>query len=126
MTPLRAIRLAMMGGVLLFGGVSWFLTGLPDWSPPEPGMADQLGVVARITWLLAGGGLLVLFLKYRSIESPAQASTFAIFAWALGETLALLGGVVFFLTSLAGWYIAGVIALAVTFLAFPPPDAVKR
>lgn len=125
-TPLRAIRLAMMGGVLLFGAVSWFLTALPDWSPPEPGLVDRLGLVARITWFIAVGALLVLFLKYRQLESPAQASTFAILAWALGETLALLGGVVYFLTSLAAWYIAGVIALVVTFLAFPPPDPVRR
>jgi hypothetical protein len=42
-------------------------------------------------------------------------------AWALGETLALLGGVIFFLTSMSGWYIAGVIALTLTFVAFPAP-----
>jgi hypothetical protein len=125
MTPLHAIRLAMMGGVLLFGGISWFLTQMPDWSAPEPGLADQLGRIAKIAWPVVGVALVVMFLKFRDAASAAQASTVAILAWALGETLALLGGVVFFLTSLAGWYIAGVVALTLTFVAFPPPPPLK-
>ena len=121
MTPLHAIRLAMMGGVLLFGGVSWFLTRTPDWVPPEPGVADQLNGVARIAWVAAGVALVVLFLKFRDYTNSARASSVAILSWALGETLALLGGVVFFLTSAAGWYVAGVVLLTLTFVAFPPP-----
>ena len=121
MTPLHAIRLAMMGGVLLFGGVSWFLTNTPDWSAPEPGLADQLKRVATIAWVVVGAALIVIFLRFRDSSNPARASSIAIMAWALGETLALLGGVIFFLTSLSGWYIAGVIALTLTFVAFPAP-----
>lgn len=121
MTPLRAIRLAMMGGVLLFGGVSWFITRAPGWTAPDPGIAAELTWIARVVWALAGIALVVLFLKFRDSESVARASTVAIVSWSLGETLALLGGVVFFLTAAAGWYVAGVIALALTFVAFPPP-----
>lgn len=119
MSPLHAIRLAMMGGVLLFGGVSWFLTRNPEWSAPEPGMAEQLAGIARITWIVVGIALVVMFLKFRDSTSAARASSVAILAWALGETLALLGGVVFFLTALPGWYVAGVVALTLTFVAFP-------
>lgn len=122
MTPLHAIRLAMMGGVLLFGGVSWFLTSMPDWSAPEPGLADQLRWVATVTWVVAGAALIVIYVKFRDASNPARASSVAIMAWALGETLALLGGVIFFLTSMSGWYIAGVIALTLTFVAFPAPQ----
>lgn len=121
MSPLRAIRMAMMGGVLLFGGVSWFLTRNPEWSAPEPGMADQLAGIARITWIVVTIALSVMFLRFRDSTSVPRASSVAILAWALGETLALLGGVVFFLTSIPGWYIAGVVALTLTFVAFPPP-----
>ena len=122
MTPLHAIRLAMMGGVLLFGGVSWFLTNMPEWSAPEPGLADQLKLVATVTWVVIGAALVVIFLKFRDSSNPARASSVAIMAWALGETLALLGGVIFFLTSMSGWYVAGVIALTLTFVAFPAPQ----
>lgn len=121
MTPLHAIRLAMMGGVLLFGGMSWFVTRTPEWVAPEPQFTVQLNGVARIIWIVVGLGLLVMFLKFRESASVARASTVAIVAWSLGETLALLGGVVLFLTSIATWFIAGVVALALTFVAFPPP-----
>ena len=126
MTPLHAIRLAMMGGVLLFGGVSWFLTQSPDWTSPEPGIGDQLGRIARIAWIVVTVALIVMFTKFREPTDTARASSVAILAWALGETLALLGGVVYFLTSMPGWYIAGVVVLTVTFVAFPPPPALKH
>ena len=126
MTPLPAIRLAMLGGVLLFGGVSWFLTHTPDWTAPEPGVADQLTMITRSTWVIVGVVLTILFLKFRDSTNPARASSVAILAWALGETLALLGGVVFFLTSATAWYIAGVIALCLTFFAFPAPPPLRR
>ena len=121
MTPLHAIRLAMMGGVLLFGGVSWFLTSMTDWSPPEAGVASQLTRVATVVWVVVSAALIVMFLKFRDSTSVSKASSVAILAWALGETLALLGGVIFFLTALSWWYLAGVIALTLTFVAFPAP-----
>ncbi len=126
MTPLPAIRLAMMAGVLLFGGVSWFLTHTPDWTAPEPGVADQLTGIARVAWVIVGVALTVLFLKFRDPTNAARASSVAILSWALGETLALLGGVVFFLTSAAAWYIAGVVVLTLTFVAFPAPPPLRR
>ena len=111
----------MMGGVLLFGGVSWFLTSMPDWSAPEPGITAELTRVATIAWVGVGAALVVMFLKFRDSTNAARASSVAILAWALGESLALLGGVIFFLTSLSAWYVAGVIALTLTFVAFPAP-----
>jgi hypothetical protein len=126
MTPLPAIRLAMLGGVLLFGGVSWFLTRAPDWTAPEPGVAGQLTGIARIVWVIAGVSLTILFLKFRDSTNAARASSVAILSWALGETLALLGGVVFFLTAAAAWYIAGLLALVLTFVAFPAPPPQPR
>ena len=122
MTPLRAIRLAMMSGVLLFGGVSWFLHRTPDWAPSDPGLVEQLTRIAWIAWIIMAGALAVMFVKYRDAENVSRASTMAILAWAQAETLALLGGVVFYLTAKAWWYIAGIIALALTFTAFPPPE----
>jgi len=111
----------MMGGVLLFGGVSWFFTQTPDWAAPDPVLIDQLSGIARIAWVAVGVALVVLFLKFRDAANVARASTVSIVAWTLGETLALFGGAIFFLTALAGWYVAGVTALALTFVAFPPP-----
>jgi len=120
-TPLRAIRIAMMLGVLLFGGVAWFITRTPDWRAPDPGLLDQLSMIARVGWIAIGIALVVMFLKVRDSPNPSRASTVAIVAWTLGETLALFGGVILFLTAFGGWYIAGVTALVLAFVAFPPP-----
>jgi hypothetical protein len=70
--------------------------------------------------------LVVMFMKFREPNDIARASSVAIMAWALGETLALLGGVVYFLTSMPGWYTAGVVVLTLTLVAFPPPPALKH
>jgi FtsH-binding integral membrane protein len=120
-TPLRAIRIAMMLGVLLFGGVAWFITRTPDWKAPDPGLLDQLSMIARVGWIAIGIALVFMFLRFRDSPSPSRASTAAIVAWTLGETLALFGGVILFLTAFGGWYIAGVTALVLAFVAFPPP-----
>jgi len=120
-TPLRAIRIAMMLGVLLFGGVAWFITRTPDWKAPDPGLLDQLAMIARFGWIAIGIALVVMFLRFRNSPNPSRASTVAIVAWTLGETLALFGGVILFLTAFGGWYIAGVTALVLAFVAFPPP-----
>ena len=121
MTPLRAIRIAMMLGVLLFGGVAWFITRAPDWKAPAPELLDQLGMIARVAWIAVGLALVFMYFRFRDSTNPARASTASILAWTLGETLALFGGVVLFLTAFSGWYIAGVMALALAFVAFPPP-----
>lgn len=112
----------MMGGVLLFGGVSWFLHQSPDWVAPEPMVFDQLARIAPVVALVVLLGLAILFVKFRNTTNAAQASTVAILAWSLGETLALFGGVIFYLTAAGAWYIAGVIALVLSFVAFPPPE----
>ena len=119
MTPLLAIRIGMMGGVLLFGGVSWFLHRSPDWTPADTAAVDSLVTVGRFMWIAVIVGLAALWFRARSATTPSQASTLAIIAWSLGETLALFGGVLYFLSDLAGWYVAGVISLAIAFVAFP-------
>ena len=121
MTPLRAIRIAMMLGVLLFGGLAWFITRSPDWKAPDPGLLEQLSMIARVGWIAIGVGLVFMFLRFRDSPNPSRASNVAILAWTLGETLALFGGVILFLTAFSGWYVAGVTGLALVFVAFPPP-----
>jgi len=111
--------MAMMAGVLLFGGASWFIHRAPDWSAVEPAMVESLVGVARVMWVLVAAGLAVLYWRARENRSPAQTGTLAVLAWALGETLALFGGVVYFLSARSGWYVAGVLALALAFVVFP-------
>lgn len=121
MTPLRAIRLAMMGGVLLFGAVTWAFHQSPEWTPADTGMTDQLARLARIASVVVAGALGVMFMKYRQADQVSRASTLAILAWAQAETIALLGGVLFFLSGSPGWYLSGLVLLSLAMVAFPPP-----
>lgn len=111
----------MLGGVLLFGGVSWVLHQSPDWVPAEPAAGEQLIRVARVAWMVIVAALGFMYQMFRKAGHPSKASTLAILAWAQAETLALLGGVIYFLTAAHVWYVAGVILLALTLVAFPPP-----
>jgi hypothetical protein len=120
-SPLYAIRLAMLGGVLLFGGVCWMLQRTPDWSPAPTADLNALRVVARVLWAAAVAGVIILFLRARGVTQAARLSTLSILAWALGEMVALYGGAVYFLTGIASWYVAGVAFLAIVLTAMPGP-----
>jgi hypothetical protein len=92
----------MMLGVLLFGGVAWFMTRAPEWKAPGPELLNQLSLIARIGWIAIGLTLVFMFLRFRDSSNPSRASTVSILAWTLGETLALFGGVILFLTAFSG------------------------
>ena len=111
----------MMAGILLFAGVSWFMHRAPDWQQPPPGLVDSLSTFGRVLWGAAGAGLVVLFLVRRNAESPIRASNLAIVAWSMGEALAIFGVVFFYLTAVPVWFIAGILAMSITFVAYPPP-----
>lgn len=122
-TAYHTIRVAMMGGLLLLGAVTWFLHRAPDWQPPSPGVAGRLAMFGRILWAVAGVGLVYLYSRHRDAGQPARVSNFAIVAWSVGEALALFGVVFFYLTGVATWYVSGMLAMSITFVAFPPPRA---
>lgn len=111
----------MLGGVLLFGGVSWVLHRSADWTPAEPVVSEQLVRVAQVAWIAVVGALVLMFMKYRQADHPSRKSTLAILAWAQAETLALLGGVIYFLTATRFWFLAGALLLVLALAAFPPP-----
>jgi hypothetical protein len=111
----------MLGGVLLFGGVSWFLHQTPDWVPADPAVAAKLRTMGMVVGGIASLGLMILYTRFRNASSTSQASTLAILAWALGESVAIFGGVVFFMTGASRWYIVGVLVLTLALVAFPPP-----
>jgi hypothetical protein len=118
-TPALAIRFAMLTGVLLFGGVVWFLQRSGD----APGMPEEsqrmLLMMGRVLWVAAIGGCIFLFRALGSAPAP-RAAQLHVVAWALGESVALFGAVVWFLTGTPAWYLPGVTFLVLTFLVFRP------
>jgi ABC-type xylose transport system permease subunit len=119
MKPLLLIRFAMLFGVLLFGGVTWYLRRDGSVSPFDPSGAKTLLWVARAVWGLSMAACVILFIVIRNARSRAQAQTLSLVGWASGEAVALMGGVVWFLTGNTQWYQFGLVYLVLTFLAFP-------
>jgi hypothetical protein len=118
MTPAFAIRFAMLLGVLLFGGVVMALR--QSESAPEGSTEDfaALLTIGRVLWGLAIAGTAFLWFKARDASERTRTS-WSIGAWALGEMVALLGGVVWMLTGSPAWYVPGLLFLVLTFMAFP-------
>ena len=116
-----AIRIAMMSGLLLFGGVTWFLHQRPEWIPADDELAGRFTMFGQVLWGLATAALVLLFFQHRKTESPVKASTLSIVAWSVGEALAIFGAVHFYLTGVSTWYVSGLIGMSITFVAFKPP-----
>jgi len=119
MTPTIAIRFAMMAGVLLLGGVTWFSHRATDWTAATGQVVDALSTLGMVLWGIAAVGFTFLFWRSRAPQTAAQASSRGIIAWSIGEALAIFGGVFYLQTDVPNWYIAGVIALALAMLVFP-------
>lgn len=123
---MHTIRIAMLGGVLLFGGVSWMLQRTPGWSPAPAADVETLKRLAPVFWAVAIAGVGVLFVQARRVTDPARRGTFAVVAWALGEMVALYGGVIYFLAGDARGYLLGLLFLALSLTIFPAPRAPRR
>lgn len=113
------IRAAMLLGVLLFGGVTWFIRRSGDVPPFDPANASTLLWVARGVWGVSMAACIVLFFLWRNASSAARVQSLSIIGWSAGELVAMMGGVVWFLTGNTDWYSFGLVYLVLTFLAFP-------
>jgi hypothetical protein len=113
------IRATLLLGVLLFGGVTWFVRRSGDVPPFDPANATTLLWVARGVWGLSMATCLVLFGLMRNARSTARVRSLSIVGWASGELVAMMGGVVWFLTGNSEWYAFGLVYLVLAFLAFP-------
>jgi hypothetical protein len=117
--PIHIIRLAMLAGVLTFGGVVYALRKDGNAPGVNAEQARAFLWIGRALWAAAIVGCLVLFQMLQRTRSAERAQTFQIVAWALGEMVALYGAMIWFLTGSSTWYTPGLIYLGLTFLAFP-------
>lgn len=117
----RLIRLAMLGGALLFGATTYWIRRTGDAAAPVAGQANALVLAGRVVWGAAVVGCVFLYQLFRRRPiDPAKEFTYAVFAWALGEATALFGGAIWFSTGVASWYIPGLVFLCITLLVFSP------
>ena len=111
------IRMALLGGVLLFGGVVWFLHRQPGFIP-DGSMAQMRPVVPFILLAFIAAIVAVRFYLSR-VTDEAQLRTFQLIGWALGEAAALFGGVYYFNTDDPRFYIMGLFVMLASFIIVP-------
>lgn len=119
MTPALLIRLALLAGVLMFGGVTWYIRREGAGPGLDPESLRTLLWVGRGTWILSMATCVSLFGMLRNARSQARIGALSLVGWAAGEAVAMVGGVIWFLTGITQWYSAGLVYLVLTFLAFP-------
>ena len=113
---LALIRIALLVGVLVFGGVVWYLRRTSD--PSYPVDPHGLRVAGQAVWGLMTIGTLALFLLAGK-ATPERRATYSVIAWALGEATAIYGGLFWMMLGDPQWYLYGVACLLLTYFIFP-------
>jgi hypothetical protein len=117
LSTLHVIRLAIFGGALLFGIVTWWLR-----RETPPPLTTEMGPLRFAGYGLWVSVLVVLaFVRglFAKATDHARRASLLMIAWAAGESLALFGGVVWFLYGDSRWYAAGMCFMLATFILFP-------
>jgi hypothetical protein len=113
---LALIRIALLVGVLVFGGIIWYFRRSGDTTyPVNP---HGLRVAGQAVWGLVTLGTLGLFLA-AGRATPERRSMYSVIAWALGEATAIYGGLFWMMLGDMQWYLYGVACLLLTYFIFP-------
>lgn len=116
---LRIIRVALLTGVLIFGGIAYYLTRQRGGGLGEPEGAGALQIANIVILVFAAVGILFVQRRHAAERDPARRSTLNITAWAMGEAVALMGGVHFMLIGNPVPYLVGLMTMLAAFVVVP-------
>ena len=124
LTPAVQVRVrAILLGIALFVGiVVWVWHSLGAGAPQPSALTHKLGVVGIMTWLYALVQILDMRFLHSGIARRRRRSLGipeSLIAWLFGQMLAWFGIVHYAFTEDARWYVAGLVVLLITFVAFP-------
>ena len=114
---LALVRIVILAGILLFGGVIWFVQRNPSWAPATPQFPVQ--PIAVGLWAAAIVGILLLRSAWSKAREVKRRVHHSIIALAVAEAPAVYGAVVYFLTGDPRLYLTGVFLMLTTLLLFP-------
>ncbi|HLM68772.1 MAG TPA: hypothetical protein VK358_14630 [Longimicrobium sp.] len=114
---LRIIRIALLSGVLMFGGVAYYLT--QQNGPLGAENADALQIVNIVLLVGAAVGIMIIQRRHLAERDPAKRSTLNIVAWAMGEATALFGGVHFLMVGNPVPFLVGLVMMVAAFVVVP-------
>lgn len=115
------IRIALMTGVFLFAGIAYF--GPRFGMAPVLGLGDALQPLGYALWAflaLAVGGALLLRTKLEG-ATPDRLSQYLIIGWALGESAALMGIILYMGGGGIGPLSIGLMGFVSTLVLLPIP-----
>lgn len=119
--PVQFIRMALIAGVLMFGGAILFVHSQASWKPallpPAIGYAQAACAVVGVLFARAMRG------RVLAEADPQRRLSLLVTGWAVGEGAALFGGAIFFITGQSQWYLLGLLAMAGAFLLLRIPAA---
>jgi len=115
---LALVRIGLLVGVLVFGGVAYFRNR--D-HPAAGGPTDVhlLRNVGSIIIVAAIAGIIVIRTRLDRARDEASRMSLAIAGWSFGQMAALFGAVYFFLVGDPRWYAVGLVVLLASFMLIP-------
>ncbi|HEU5049557.1 MAG TPA: hypothetical protein VFU00_04475 [Gemmatimonadales bacterium] len=114
------IRFAIILGVLVFGGVAWWVRDGAGAAPaPNPGFFLDLGFFPALVVGAALAAVVVLRIVWGRERDAARRRTLSIVALAPAEAAALFGAVGYFLSGDSRWFLMGMFVLAGVVVMFP-------
>lgn len=117
---LNIIRLALLGGAVMFGAVAWFLTSTGAFVPSaDGGMASILQYTFFGLALLVLGGMLIIQKQTKQAASFEKRASLLLVGYALAEGVTLFGGVILLLTGRVLLFLVGLLIFFLAFLLFP-------
>lgn len=116
---LGLIRVALLLGVLMFGGITWLENrqALPAVGPALSSHALRVLVIVLVAAAVAG--MLVVRVLLAREANVRRRGALCIIAWAGGEAAALGGGVYYFVFHDPRWYAVGLLVLVASFVVVP-------
>ncbi len=104
-------------GLVLFGATSWYVHRQPGSTGGD--VAPYLRYAVMVVSVLAIAFALVTRNQLAEIRDIVQRAPRVIRAWAVGEAAALCGGVSYYLSGDASWYLIGLLAMLVVLALVP-------
>ena len=120
-TTLSVIRVTLLAGVVIFGVVGIYLTKGGSLEPLEEQTLEVLRMAFVAILAAVGAAMFIFWRKRVALKPEDDPSTLNITGWALGESVALFGGVILLLSGDISYYLIGVVVMLVSFIFFPIP-----
>ena len=119
-TTLRIIRMALLSGVLVFGIVAYVLVNRDGpLAAGDPETARTMVWINVAFLVTAAPALLYLQRKHAAERDRARANTLNIIAWAVGESVAIMGAVHWLLVGAPTPYVVGLAVMLASFVLVP-------